>query len=361
MSGSARIVLTGATGFLGGALAGALARRGRDRVVCCGRPRRGSPLQARLERRLAQEDAPSPPRSWSFLELDLACDNPFQRAPDAEGVLRDAGAVLHAAADTSFTGWAADAINHLGARRIVTRIERTAPAARFVHISTAYVRGVRPGRRIPEHDGRTDDPSAHTTPYTASKAAAERAVEASSLSAVIARPSVIVGRPGGPGAEWITSLASAAAGLAHAPVDPDAVVDIVPVEHMVDCALALLDAPLEEGAKRVVNIAAGEASLRCADLVDAGAPVRDRTDPLRLIPPLQWDDAAHGPRDDKERRAMMRITPLLPFLNLDASFDNARCASLTGCAPPTKEQMRRRLASIVAAATTSPGARDQSP
>lgn len=349
MNEPARIVLTGATGFLGGAIAGALARRGCDDVICCGRTRRGAPVRERVEQRLAQENAPPPPRSWRFLELDLAGDNPFERTPEAEAALRTVGVVLHAAADTSFTGWAADAINHMGARRLLACLERTAPAARFVHISTAYVLGARPGRLIPEHDGRTDDPSAHTTPYTASKSAAERAVEASSLSAVIARPSVIVGRPGGPGAGWITSLASAAAGLAYAPVDPDAAVDIVPVEHVVACALSLLDAPLEHGAKRVVNIAAGEASLRCADLVDAGAPARTRPDPLRLIPPSRWDETAHGPRSERERHAMLRITPLLPFLNLDADFDAAQCAAITGRTPPPSEAMRRRLAAIVAA------------
>src|SRR6185503_13504517 len=137
---SRAILLTGATGFLGmEVLARLLERTDRD-VVCLVRARDGEAAEARLDGVLAAlYRDPSPYRGRiRALPGDLTSGI---AAPDAQ-----IDVVCHCAASISFDLPLEEAreINVEGTRAMLA-LARAAGARRFVHVSTAYVAGTRPG------------------------------------------------------------------------------------------------------------------------------------------------------------------------------------------------------------------------
>jgi nucleoside-diphosphate-sugar epimerase len=161
-----RIAVTGASGFIGGAIATELADREHD-VVGFGRTRAGW----------------SHPRA-TYTTWDLASGAHETGSALYPGPF---DAVVHAAAlaDDWTDPATADLVNVLGTRAVI----RSFPGARFVHLSTSSVYdGFRPNRHVAENA-----PAAQRflSPYAASKAAAE--LEFAGTDAVILRPHAVYG------------------------------------------------------------------------------------------------------------------------------------------------------------------------
>jgi 2-alkyl-3-oxoalkanoate reductase len=156
-----RIAVTGATGFLGGAIAAALAESGHEVTGFGRRPRGWSHPHARY-------------RVWDITRAPLRGD-------------RDVDAVVHCAALAD--DWAprdrALAVNRDGTRMVV----RTFPGARIVHLSTSSVYDA----FAPNVEVREDEGPARRflSAYAESKAFAE--FELAGADAVILRPHGVYG------------------------------------------------------------------------------------------------------------------------------------------------------------------------
>ncbi|MFC0037455.1 NAD-dependent epimerase/dehydratase family protein [Actinomadura rayongensis] len=160
-----RVAVTGASGFVGGAVCRALAGQG---VAALAFGRRARVPAAHL--------GGAPYRSWDITA------GPLPDAPDVDAVVHCAGSV---------TDWGSAAglfaANLLGTRRVLAAF----PAARFVHVSTASVYDPRrPTVRAKEHEAPV---ARYPDAYGASKAAAERAVLAARPDAIVLRPHAVYG------------------------------------------------------------------------------------------------------------------------------------------------------------------------
>ncbi len=159
------VLLTGATGYLGGHVLTELAARG-ARVTCLVR----GDNDAEAARRLGGADA---------IAGDITADG-LGLTPAGLARARAARVVVHAAADVRLVASPAELerTNHTAVRRLLHWIDAHTPGARFHHVSTLAVSGEveGPARRFSEADLRIGQ--TFRTPYEKVKFHAEETVRA---------------------------------------------------------------------------------------------------------------------------------------------------------------------------------------
>jgi 2-alkyl-3-oxoalkanoate reductase len=250
-----RLAVTGATGFVGGAVAAA-ARTAGWTVVALGR-------------------RPGADVCWDITS------GPLPDAPEVDAVVHCAGAVSDTARRAELV-----AANVTGTRHVLASF----PHARFVHVSTASVYDP---RRPTVHARESAAPVArYPDAYGASKAAAEHAVRADRPDAVILRPHAVYG-PGDP--TLLPRVLGAVRGATLFAVGRgDQRISLTSVGNL--AAACLLAA--ESDTSGVFNIADAE-PVRLADalaavLAERGLDARVRFVPLALAWPLALaTEAAH--------------------------------------------------------------------
>ena len=322
------LLLTGATGFLGmELLARVLEHTDRD-VIALVRADDDRAAQARVDELLTALVAPGArPRRGRVRGVAADLETPgLGLSPLVrERITGSVSAVVHCAASVSFTLPLDEArkINVEGTREIVKlalEAQKGGRLERFVHVSTAYVAGDRVGL-VSEHDGDVGQSFRNT--YERTKLEAEKIVNDSGLPAAIVRPSVIVGDSV---TGWTQAfnviyfpLQAFARGLFPiVPGDPDACLDIVPVDTVANALLALLTGPVRGGAFHIVS---GDQTQTNAELATMAADAFDAEPPVFV-----------GPGEDET--AEKRAGELVPYFSVRCTFDSRRARELLGATPP---------------------------
>lgn len=227
------ILVTGAAGLIGGAVVQALAGSGRAVVGLVhgnpdiiGNDRRPVPLSA-FGAKVPERGTVAPLRG-DVRERGLGLD------PSALAWLqRHVDVVVHCAALVRFEADAAalDAVNVQGTQNIAALF----PAARFIHVSTAYVCGLLDG---PVPETACDPFRTFGNGYEQSKATAEFRLRALRPDACILRPSIVVGeRLTGRIRDFDTIYRAfkfiAEGRIDRVPVASSATLNFVPIDHVV--------------------------------------------------------------------------------------------------------------------------------
>lgn len=189
-----RILITGATGILGGALLAYLLRMHGDRPLLA-LVRAGSTEEGRARLHAAPVRHGAGELSLDAVEI-IAGDLTVPGTLD-DPRLGQVSHVAHLAANTSFRSVRnVRQTNILGTLGLAHRLMRAAPLRRFLHVGTAFACGSAgtPQRPVLEDDYPRGDAN-HVVEYTRAKAEAEMllASTAPELPIVIARPSIVVG------------------------------------------------------------------------------------------------------------------------------------------------------------------------
>jgi nucleoside-diphosphate-sugar epimerase len=312
---ASRILLTGATGFLGMEVLARLLERTDHEVVCLVR----APDQAGAEERLDDVLAklytdPSPHRARVHaLPGDLTAG---VHAPGEEIDL-----VCHCAASITFDLPLDEAreINVDGTRAILD-LARETGARRFVHVSTAYVAGTHAGKFTEDMLG-TD----FRNTYEQTKCEAERMVrEQSGIAIAIARPSIVMGESD---TGWTPAfnvlywpLRAFARGLfARVPAKPDGRVDVVPVDYVADGIFKLI----ESDATGTFNLVSGSDASTCDELADMACAHFGRPKPP-FVGTSEFGDAAS---DDYG-------AVYLPYFDMEVVFDDTNTREQLGMQAP---------------------------
>ena len=319
-----RVLVTGAAGLIGGELCGTLAERGHTVTALVHRNRR----LVRADRSEVPTAPGAGPGRVVLVEVDLHRDDLGWSPERAEAMLSH-DVVVHCAADTSLGAGAPDlrALNVEGTRRLLRWLAQGAPPL-LVHVSTAYVCGARSGPVAEVPAPREGFNNA----YEASKAEAERLVSTSGLAAVIARPSIVVGR-------WSDGALSrfdnvyglirlcGEGRLRELPAAAHSTLDLVPVDHVAGGLVDLVECA-EQAAGRVVHLVSGS-PVPVTALCALDVPGFHRP---RLVPP-----ATHGARGNF-------LALFAGYLSQDPRFSTDALASLSArrC-PPTDRAFLRRL------------------
>lgn len=235
-----RVVITGATGFVGGRLARTLRGRGDDVTALVRTP------SAELEQLGVTQVRGS---------LDAVDDRH----------LADADAVVHAAASTDADLEVARVVNRDATRRLAEQAHRSR-VARFIHVSTTSVYDLAAigddvvDETSPLVTAGSAAPAASSSAsaYAVSKAEGEAEVAravVTGLSAAILRPPAVLGA--GETSTWGTRIPSRLREGAWTPPHPATTFAWVHVDDLVEAILAAIDQPVEV----TVNVVGGHATF----------------------------------------------------------------------------------------------------
>jgi nucleoside-diphosphate-sugar epimerase len=197
-----------------------------------------------------------------------------------------------------------------------------------VHVSTAYVAGTHPGRfeESMHHVGQ-----GFRNSYEQSKFEAEDVVRSSGLPFKVVRPSIVVGEST---TGWTSSfnvlyppLRALARGLVQRiPADPQAIVDVVPVDHVTDVVLAALRG---EGEGDTLHAVASDGALRAAELAGTAASLLGQPEPE--LDPAGADLPPGG------------LEVYAPYFTVRTHFDAARARAIGLAPPPLPDYLARLL------------------
>ncbi|MBI3504822.1 MAG: SDR family oxidoreductase [Proteobacteria bacterium] len=247
MTATRTILLTGATGFLGGAvLAEGLSTRLAERWVCIVRGKSDIEAHARVRKNLAL-----------FLGED-AVDAALERVEIVRGDITDssvlAGArfdavteILHLAADTSYRSRENNRLVNVGGTRAIAERARRMPGLRrFIYSGTAMICGRNAGPVVREDDSPSPN-AEHVVYYTKTKAEAETMLrtEFADLPVVVLRPSIVAGHSvlGAIPSASIFWMCRTIDALRIVSGDPDGGIDVVPVDWAARTILGFLVRP----------------------------------------------------------------------------------------------------------------------
>lgn len=330
------VLLTGATGFLGRHILWDLLNQSSDTTVACVlRPGRGSP-ERRLQRTLAAAAGriPSDARERCVaVDGDLGDEQLIADPTTRARLVCEVDRVVHCAAavqfDTSLSK--ARAVN-VGGTRNVLRFAADAHSQgrlqRVDHFSTAYVAGRAQGLVMEDELV----PTTFTNTYEQTKWEAEQLVREHQrdLPITIFRPSIVVGDS----KTGYTSnfrvlywpLKTLASGLAIvAPLDPKGIVDLVPVDYVVDAFRVLSSNDASLG--RCYHLAAGPVGERtCGDLLDAAVELFDVRRPFLISPRISYSvvrPLLYATLWGKRRPLLRQAEQYFPYFAYRASFDTS--------------------------------------
>ncbi len=327
------VLLTGATGFVGMELLVRLLDRTDRDIVALVRAdddaAAGARIDTLLELLLPREDRHTARGRVHAVAADLECPGLGLSDATRDRLTASIGAVVHCAASVSFTLELEEARRiNVGGTREIMQLAREAQdygvLDRVVHVSTAYVAGER-GGRARERQGDVGQGFRNT--YERTKLEAEQVVHDSGLPAAIVRPSVIVGdsKTG-----WTPCfnviywpLQAFARGLFDPiPGDPDAPIDIVPVDVVAEALLELVRGPVRCGPFHVV---ASDDAISNSRLATLAADYFDTAPPTFVGPGV--DPAAE-----------VRAGVFMSYFKVRCVFDALRGRRTLGAKPPLIEE-----------------------
>jgi long-chain acyl-CoA synthetase len=325
------LLLTGATGFLGGELLARLLERDSRPVYALVRAGSDEEAAARLDGVIESLLGGAEP--WAGRAVAVAADvaqpglglSAAKRAWLAERV----DGILHCAATVSFTLGldASRATNVDGTRRLLDFAELSAGRGSFdcfTYVSTAYVAGDHGGdfgeRQLKVGQG-------FRNAYERSKFEAELLVREreGDVPVQVVRPSIVVGdsRTGWTPAFNVLYTPLRAFTKGVYPVIParrSSPVDVVPVDYVADALLALAGQP-----GTTYHLTAGERTSSVGELIELAADYLERRPP-RVLSPSLYRRAVHPlllrRAGQARERALRRTEVFFPYFSMRVCYDN---------------------------------------
>jgi len=326
---NSRVLLTGATGLIGGEVLRGLLAFGVRQIWAVVRPKEQLPPARRIVVRMRRSGAELNGAA-DFVHAvggDVRSGGLGLSADDAARVRKSIDFVIHCAAETSFIRDAECVdTNIAGMRNLIDCVRGCQRDPMIVYVSTAANGGAVTHACLDEDDGCRPD-NDHHNEYTRSKAVAERMLLDSGLPTLVVRPSIVLsaGLPDRAFARTILWFVPLLQRFDAVPVNPSSRLDIVPVDFVARSIVALMAAP--DRRWRCYHLSAGP---RGATTCEAFSRYLDdyfrRESPLRLVPPDHWDGHLHRRyvHARHQRKLFGTFRYYLPFVNMDIVYDNAR-------------------------------------
>jgi thioester reductase-like protein len=334
-----KLLLTGATGFVGMEVLARYLERSDRSVVTLVRAPSDAEAKSRIDAVLADlfgRRARRYARRVEAVAADLTAPDLGLDSRARDALAGSVNEVIHAAASVSFALPLDEsrAINVTGTERVLDLAERTQELGglrRFAYVSTAFVSGLYEGT-FTEAD--LDLGQDFRNPYERSKLEAEQLVRerAERLPVTILRPSIVVGdrRSGWTASFNVLYAPLRAFARGHYPAVPavaSAPVDVVSVDYVADAIHSVCSG--HDGLGETYHLTAGTDASTVGDLVELATTYFHR--PLRVLDPDVFErDVApevrrHG--SPAQRAVLQRSQAYFPYFRMAVRFDNRRARS----------------------------------
>ena len=295
--------------------------------------------------RAAAASLPDQGRATTAVLGDITLPGLGLDAPTRAQLAREVTAVIHLAADTSFSQTLdhARAINTAGTENLLELTAALPRGRRFAHVSTAFVAGAATGRVLEQDNGAA---AGWVNAYEHSKYEAEALVRSSACDWVILRPSTIVCDSASGGISQINAIHRALRlyhhGLASMIPGTEATpVDVVHGEYVSGAIAALALRPGSVG--ETYHLCAGAGALPLGELLDttyaiwAAAPAWKRRSVVRpaltnLATYRLFEETVEEVGDARLRQAVAALSHFVPQLSLAKKFDTTRADAALGYA-----------------------------
>lgn len=308
-----RVLLSGATGLIGGELMLLLAARGVASTAVVRAPDRAGANTRLLER--LQKSVLWKPEFAAFVSAE-AGDIEAADFGLSQEVIASADVILHSAASTSFKPDAGVyPINIKAAGNFAGILKKLKPSQRGFFVGTAAVT-TEPRGVITE-----DMPFAgYANDYIRSKRDAETLLRATGAPFVTLRPGIVLSR-GIDDAKLARNMLwsiPVMAELGEVPLDPLAKLDFAPVDFIAGAFAEML---LKENlAYDCYHVSTGESSMTFQELADELIVTMPGIKKLLM----RGRDFVPTPKFARQRWMFASLQPYLPFLTADAVFSNVR-------------------------------------
>jgi len=345
-----RVLLTGATGLIGGELLYRLVTAGVGSVRCLVRRSTDCNGVERLWRRLRRSHQLAycdVMKAVGVVEGDLRDSRLGLSLTHYRQLASDVNYVIHCAADTSFLGKrSALRANRDGTRHLTEFATSCEQLMGFLYVGTAAAAGRFVDCTVAE-DSKASD---HYNDYTKSKALAEDIVRGSGLPYLIVRPSIVLSdgirdRAFARSLLWFVPLLSQFEAL---PINSESRLDIVTVSYCVEAILGLVESP--DRTFECYHISAGSASVTAAEMLRAAADYYGWPRSPDLVHPRQWTGSLSRRhfRTRGQRQVFGGLRYYLPFINMNVIYDNRRIKSALGFRHPRCRVVTDYFANLLA-------------
>ncbi|HEY7182264.1 MAG TPA: SDR family oxidoreductase [Blastocatellia bacterium] len=332
-------LVTGVTGLLGGEIAAALVKLGwsvRAIVRACDGRDAARRLRARLNDSGAGWLMDTPQMSA------LAGDVTAKGFGLPQNSLNDADMIIHCAGETSFKDAGRCWNTNVGAaQRLIELVRKMARRPRVFFVSTASV------CLSPKHSEVAEDEgfNGYENGYTRSKRHAERLIVESGLDAVVFRPSIVLShgvrsRRMARSILWVIPVMRS---LGEVPIDPDALVDMVPVDYTAEVIGRLVSKDSLQ--YRNYHISAGQAaSPTCSEIIEAVREEDHSYGRIRFAGAAPSNGGSRIAMNWGGGRALMTaLNYYAPFMNADIVYSNRRASEELGAEMPQCHKVTRYI------------------
>ncbi len=348
------VFLTGGTGFLGAEIMKRILRNHpKTRLTLLVRSTHRETARERLDRQLlrsfGQEEASRYRERIDVVNGDISLRGLGMDSDRIQSLQSRVDQVIHCAATIRFDLPldVARRDNTEGTRNILTFAEGIPRLRRLDYVGTAYVAGQRDG--LVKED-ELDVGQQYSNSYERTKMEAETLVRAFAKSrpAAIYRPSIVVG-------DSRTGETTSFQGFYQAllfyrqlyskgivlivPADPDAIIDIVPIDYVVDALFGLMHT--EKSLGRVFHLTSGPGNTCTFDELMRMTAEFTRVAPPRYISRQAWQYVLrpffHSVVWGKRRDPMLKADKYFPYAWTKFMFDKANTDSVlagTGVTTP---------------------------